>query len=279
MVATHAFVRTFGAEVNRMTDPRPLALRRAPEDLLRVRGDDAVDLFQRIAASDVTDLERPRVVVFTDEKGRVIDAPTVIRRDDHLVLVCGPTRGPALREWIEKWVIMEDVTVEPLDETVVEVLADDPREPSGFVFDPPAPDTAYALIDLDAWREHFVEAGIVVPGPALAAAPNPLEIGWHDRIGWTKGCYIGQEVVARLDTYDKVKRHVARLRFGTPRTGEPLPVAGTAVRFEGRRVGVLLDVTPADALAALDKGVAPGSVVEIDDAGTATVRSTAADEA
>jgi len=260
-----------------MTESRPLALRRAPEDLLRIGGEDTLDLLHRIAASDVLDLDGPRVIVFTDDKGRVVDAPTAIRRDDHVALVCGPTRGPALRAWIEKWVIMEDVTVEPLDEAVVEVLADDPREPSEFVFDPPSPDTAYALIDLDAWRERFVEAGVVVPGPSLAAAPNPLEIGWHDHIGWTKGCYIGQEVVARLDTYDKVKRHVARLRFETPRTGEALPVAGDPVRLGGRRIGVLLDVTPADVLAAIDKGVEVGTVVEVAEAGTATVEQTAAD--
>ena len=35
---------------------------------------------------------------------------------------------------------------------------------------------------------------------------NPLEIGISHMIDFDKGCYIGQEVIARLDTYDKVQR-------------------------------------------------------------------------
>lgn len=35
---------------------------------------------------------------------------------------------------------------------------------------------------------------------------NPHEVGLINEISFTKGCYIGQEVIARLDTYDKVQR-------------------------------------------------------------------------
>ena len=35
---------------------------------------------------------------------------------------------------------------------------------------------------------------------------NPLELGLKNLISWNKGCYIGQEVISRLDSYDKVSR-------------------------------------------------------------------------
>ena len=35
---------------------------------------------------------------------------------------------------------------------------------------------------------------------------NPHEAGLLSEISFSKGCYIGQEVIARLDTYDKVQR-------------------------------------------------------------------------
>ncbi len=35
---------------------------------------------------------------------------------------------------------------------------------------------------------------------------NPLEVGLMDLVDFDKGCYVGQEVIARLDTYDKVQR-------------------------------------------------------------------------
>lgn len=248
-----------------MNTTRPRALVRDPSDLLRVDGADALDLFHRIAASDVLTIDPGAfgVVVFTDDKGRTIDAPVVHRRDDHLALICGPTRGADTKAWIERWVIMEDVTVAPLDETVIEVLADDPREASAFVVQAERVPETIETIDLDTWRRHFVDAGVVVAGPALAAAPNPLEIGWKDRIGWTKGCYIGQEVVARLDTYDKVKRQAVRIEISEG----ALP--GEALRTGAKKVGTVLDAIDGRGLAVVDKSVETGTELTFGESGTA----------
>jgi len=244
-----------------MNQQRPRAFVRDAADLLRVDGADALDLFHRIAASDVRAIESGSfaTVVFTDEKGRTIDAPVVHRRDDHLALICGPTRGTATRAWIERWVITEDVTVSTLDETVIEVLADDAHEASSFVVQAAAIPDGFDVLDLEAWRAHFVRAGVVVAGPAVETGPNPLEIGWRDRVSWTKGCYIGQEVVARLDTYDKVKRDVARLRTN------PEVSAGATLRIGAKKVGVVLDAVGSDALAVVDRSVDPSTELEVQD--------------
>ena len=250
------------------------ALVRDPADLLRIDGGDALDLLHRIAASDVRSIDAGGfgVVVLTDDKGRTIDAPTLHRRDDHLAMICGPTRGTATRAWIERWVITEDVVISPLDETVLEMVARDPREASSFVVQVQRVPTELDTIDLDAWRAHFLDAGVVVAGPALAAGPNPLEIGWHDRIGWTKGCYIGQEVVARLDTYDKVKRRVGVIDGATGAT------AGAAVRVGAKKVGMILDAVGARAIAVIDKSVERGAAVSIEDADDATIASLAEED-
>jgi folate-binding protein YgfZ len=42
---------------------------------------------------------------------------------------------------------------------------------------------------------------------------NPHEVGLHPFINFEKGCYIGQEVIARLDTYQKVQRQLAGVKF------------------------------------------------------------------
>lgn len=250
------------------------ALVRDPADLLRIDGSDALDLLHRIAASDVRSIDAGGfgVVVLTDDKGRTIDAPTLHRRDDHLAAICGPTRGAATRAWIERWVITEDVVLSPLDETVLEMVAVDPRAPSSFVVQVERVPSSLDTIDLDAWRAHFVDAGVVMAGPALAAGPNPLEIGWHDRIGWTKGCYIGQEVVARLDTYDKVKRRAGVV------DGAEGAAAGAALRIGAKKVGMVLDAIGSRALVVLDKSVERGSAVSIEDAGDATVTLLAAED-
>ena len=57
-----------------------------------------------------------------------------------------------------------------------------------------------------------IEVGQPDSGTELTQDYNPLEAGLVSWISFTKGCYIGQEVIARLDTYDKVKRRLTGLK-------------------------------------------------------------------
>ena len=50
-------------------------------------------------------------------------------------------------------------------------------------------------------------------GAEMGDAYNPLEAGLIGAIDFHKGCYIGQEVIARLDTYRKVQKYLVALRF------------------------------------------------------------------
>ena len=72
--------------------------------------------------------------------------------------------------------------------------------------------------------EHArIKGGVPAPGTELNDRVNPLEAGLEEFVSFTKGCYVGQEVIARLDTYDKVQRRLVRLDApeGTA-PGEPL---------------------------------------------------------
>ena len=57
----------------------------------------------------------------------------------------------------------------------------------------------------DTWRCML---GIPAIGAELSASFNPYEAGLRHAISFTKGCYIGQEVIARLDTYQKIQRQL-----------------------------------------------------------------------
>ena len=69
-------------------------------------------------------------------------------------------------------------------------------------------------------------------------------------VDFTKGCYLGQEVVARAEHRGQVKRALARLRFaaGAPQPGTGLEDA------EGREVGVVLQTASRACLAVLRDG-------------------------
>jgi folate-binding protein YgfZ len=90
---------------------------------------------------------------------------------------------------------------------------------------------------LEAWR---ILRGLPAPGHELSEDYNPLEAGLADAISFSKGCYVGQEVVARLRTYDKVSR--MRIGIALP-AGHPVPVPGTSLLRDGRPAGIVTSAT------------------------------------
>mgnify|MGYP001446469916 CR=1 FL=1 len=84
---------------------------------------------------------------------------------------------------------------------------------------------------LEAWR---VGEGLPSANHELTEGHNPLEAGLTGAISFTKGCYVGQEVVARLNTYDKVSLSLIRLEL---EAGAPVPALGSAIVHEGKRIG------------------------------------------
>jgi folate-binding protein YgfZ len=80
------------------------------------------------------------------------------------------------------------------------------------------------VADRTAWQAWRVAAGLPDPASEADDRANPWELGLDDAIALDKGCYLGQEVVARLRTYDKVQRRLAVLIPAAPglRPGQPL---------------------------------------------------------
>ena len=92
-------------------------------------------------------------------------------------------------------------------------------------------------LGFEAWDMLRVRNGVGETGPEYGEAYNPLEAGLLNLISFNKGCYVGQEVVARLNTYDKVQRTLVRLAFD----GEPA-AAGAPIFYEDREVGAVTSV-------------------------------------
>ena len=90
----------------------------------------------------------------------------------------------------------------------------------------------------DALEALRIDRGRPAYGRELTQDFNPLEAGLEGYVSFNKECYIGQEVVARLNAYDKVQRRLVGLAW----EGEYEPPPGAELRAGGRRVGVLTSV-------------------------------------
>jgi folate-binding protein YgfZ len=77
-----------------------------------------------------------------------------------------------------------------------------------------------------------IEAG-AAGDPEFAAQATPFELGLEQLVSTTKGCYTGQEILARQVTYDKIVRHLVRIQ------SSELLSPGIQLQTDGRTVGTV----------------------------------------
>ena len=86
-----------------------------------------------------------------------------------------------------------------------------------------------------AFELFRIKQGVPIGGAELTESYNPLEAGLKHLINYTKGCYVGQEVIARLTSYDKVQKHLVRLKWDTGTLISP----GAKLMEADKQVGIV----------------------------------------
>jgi folate-binding protein YgfZ len=97
------------------------------------------------------------------------------------------------------------------------------------------------VCELEAYEAVRIEAGVPVMGRELDENTIPAEAGVVDRaVSFTKGCFTGQELVARIDSRGgNVPRNLRGVVIGT----NVVPPAGATVEADGKDVGALTSVS------------------------------------
>jgi folate-binding protein YgfZ len=187
-----------------------------PFDVIKMVGDEAVDFLQRIATNDFTDFIEGKVqkTLLVTDKGRIFDTVWIIHRNDHLLILTSGGMGAEIITWLKKYIVMEDILLSDVSrEFNIDLYFDQNNNfyhsdyfgiPVSFDLKEQAGSVTSKLSELfEQWR---IENGIPMANKELVQDFNPLELNLWNWISFTKGCYIGQEVIARLDTYNKIQR-------------------------------------------------------------------------
>jgi folate-binding protein YgfZ len=113
-------------------------------------------------------------------------------------------------------------------------------------------------LDAGAYERARIEAGIPRQGFDTDERTIPQEAGLElVAVSFTKGCFVGQELVCRIDTRGHVNRHLRRLRTSSSNA----LARGASVSYEGREIGEITSAAGPVALAMLRREVEPGAAV------------------
>ena len=96
---------------------------------------------------------------------------------------------------------------------------------------------AAAALSPEQQEQLRIHQGIPAPGAELSEEFNPFELGLRQRVSLEKGCYLGQETLAKLHSRDGLKQQLRRFVVAA---GSPAPEPGQQLRTAtGERAAVV----------------------------------------
>jgi folate-binding protein YgfZ len=180
-----------------------------PAVLLRVTGADRVSFLHRMLTCDVKAVPVGGSVrgLFLTQKGRVTADFVLTMGEDRVELLAPPAARGRFRAALARFVIADDVVIEESE----------------------VPGSA----EPEARR---VERGEPLLGAEATEETLPQECGLDHLVSYTKGCFLGQEPVARLHAQGRTQRGLAGLVL---EPGAPVPARGTPVLSGGKEAGTV----------------------------------------
>lgn len=221
----------------------PFRRAESPYSLLAVAGRDAADFLQRLCSQDVKSLPEGATApaAFLDAKGKVVATCLLqrVRRGDEDVfwIDTQAAQRDRLAQLLERYHFTEKLVISTTgaDESVCEewigaATAHPPVRGSAVVFVWTRGGVQFVRrharrgevlqpwsgTELEADRAECLQmvAGIVAVGVDTESTTLALEAFLDDHCSTTKGCYTGQEIVARIHTYGHTNRALCLLELG-----------------------------------------------------------------
>ncbi|HYL53290.1 MAG TPA: hypothetical protein VEZ15_15055 [Acidimicrobiia bacterium] len=249
-------------------------------DLVVVHGPDATKFLQSLVSQDLDAMAvgaTGRSLLLQPQGKLIVDFSLGHLEDDVWWCVTEGGFGNTLAEGLRRFKIRVKVEIEPRAVAALAVRGEEPPADTDGVetfsvawrgvpaYDAIGPGEAVdalrdrlglPVVDTAGYERARIEAGIPRMGADIDERTIPQEAGLEqDAVSFTKGCFVGQELVCRIDTRGHVNRLLRRLRAAGPIE------AGVEVSYDGKVVGVVTSAVGEVALAMLRREVEPGAEV------------------
>ncbi len=229
--------------------------------ILQITGDDAQNFLQNLLTNDVNllALNQGQLSGFCNAKGRLFSVFQLIRRQDGYQIVLPKTMCTILMQRLSMYILRSKVTISDVSDTMACIglstssdnaitelaLSDDyvfsyEKNPKRALCIAPTEQVSelvtifnqqqWQLTPNSIWDNLDIKSGIpaIFPETKEKFTPQQVNLDLVEGVSFTKGCYPGQEVVARLHYLGKPSRRMFYAETNT----EKLPIIGDEVLTE-----------------------------------------------
>ena len=249
--------------------------------VISVSGEDAASFLQRQLAVELSDVTptQAKLGAYLNPKGRVIANFILVMHEDSYCLVVNQTLAEAFSKRLGMYVFREKIKISihpelifaggsPVDENVDTDLPQDSLSTCSIdgltVIKMPGNEIRYGIISQNKdiqiaarwltmidplkWHQSNLEAGIpwISAQTSESFVAQAINLDLIDSVSWTKGCYPGQEIVARLHYRGGINRRMV-LATATQTNGELKP--GDLIEcpdLAGNQTGTVVNCSESD---------------------------------
>src|SRR5688572_18991637 len=215
-------------------------VRRTDRRVLAVSGADRASWLQGLLTNDVESLAdgESRYAAYLTPQGRMITDMNVVSRDGRLLLDVPALLAANLRQRLDGLIFSEDAQITDESGRVLVWTVIDGQLTNLLGESLPAEVKSLPEIDLDTFEVIRIERG----EPRFLADMDedtiPLEAGIEDRaISFTKGCYVGQEVIVRVTTRGGGRVAKRLVRWHADDTASIVPLHDARIFAAEREIG------------------------------------------
>lgn len=242
--------------------------------VVTLTGEDRHTFLHNMCTNDIKKLSARQgcEAFFTDVKGKILAHTFVILDQDRTYLLTVPEQAESLITHLDRYIIREDVQLTdetentnlvivagPSAEELLKQLAPDESRVPFTEFPLPGRNAYLFLLNeqlehssaiacgFAAWNTIRIESGFPLYGIDFNHENLPQEVARNEQaISFTKGCYLGQETVARLDALGHVNKELVTVKF----SGEEIPEPPIPLTYQDKQVGAASSVAWSPALGA-----------------------------
>ena len=220
--------------------------------VLTISGEDAGELLQGQMTQDIRKLEDEKIHItsFCNVQGRVIASAFIQGRNDQYDLILSSEIIDDLENHLQRYILRSKVVIEQSIEKTFGAFKSDINEDSEeyrslkndpervLILSAQAPESIDNFITSEEWIRCDIENKIAIIDKESSEKfiPQMLNLDILDAVSFSKGCYTGQEVVARVQHRGKIKQRM--FKFKTE--NKDIITHGSEIHHESKKVGTVV---------------------------------------